>query len=309
MQFKTPSFWYPQPAQNGGALSALLTPFSWLYGLGHTLHQKRGSPKQAGIPVICVGNITAGGSGKTPTAIALSYLIRQQSKEAHPCFLTRGYGDDEQKILEQHCPVIVNADRFAGAQQAKAQDYTVVIMDDGMQNTSLHKDLTFVVIDGGMGFGNQKMIPAGPLRTPLSTGLDKADAFVLIGEDKHDIVAKLPLNKPLFRAHIKPSRLPEKEASYLAFAGLGYPQKFFSFLEELGLDLFETVSFPDHYAYSEDDINALIKKAEKENIRLITTEKDIVKVPEFLRPQIDVLPITLQWDNQKALVEFLKDYI
>ncbi len=308
MKFKTPSFWYNK---NKRLCKYALTPFSWLYGLGHMAHQKSAAkPYNCGVPVICAGNVVAGGSGKTPTAIAFLELIKVHNLAEAPFFLTRGYGGDEDKILSQHALTIISADRAEGAREAVERGADLIIMDDGFQNPHLHKDINLIVTDGAMGFGNERLIPAGPLRQPLDKALNKADGFVVIGTDKRDIHGSLPKDKPAFIASFEPLEKLKFDGPYVAFAGLGYPEKFFNFLrEDLGANVIESAPFPDHYAYRADDIRVLGALAKKHNAKLITTEKDAMRLPAVDGVDIEVLPVKLKWKNEKSIVEFLSKQI
>lgn len=305
MPMKTPTFWYPK---TGGVslLSLLLTPFSWLYGLGHQLHQKMGHNEKVDIPIICVGNLTAGGSGKTPTTIALMELVKANKIAKSAAFLTRGYGGDEEQILQKHGPVLINANRLVAAREALAENKDLLIMDDGLHNPTLHKDIKLVVIDGEIGFGNRKLLPAGPMRTPLNKGMALADAFIFLGEDRKDVKRLLPSDKPVFDATLQPAYQPDTNKNYIAFAGIAYPDKFFNFLRErLGLELLQTVSFADHHPYSEADMKMLHQKANALDATLITTEKDYVKLAAEDQMKIKYLPISLSWNDESALLAFL----
>jgi len=305
MPLKTPTFWYPKTA-SASPLAHLLTPVSWLYGVGHGIHQKMGHYEKVDLPIICVGNLTAGGSGKTPTTIALMELVKAHNLVKKPAFLTRGYGGDEEQILQKHGHVLINANRLVAAREAIAQNKDLIIMDDGLHNPTLHKDIKLVVIDGEIGFGNQKLLPAGPLRTPLNKGLALADAFVFLGEDYKDVKRLLPADKPVFEATLQPSYQPDKNQNYIAFAGIAYPDKFFNFLKDrLGLDLLQTVSFADHHPYSEADMKMLHQKANALGATLITTEKDYVKLAAEDQMKIKYLPISLAWKDEGALLAFL----
>lgn len=309
MKLKTPSFWY-RKARAAHWAEILLAPISWLYEIGHAIHHRFTAPYKADIPVICIGNLVAGGSGKTPTALALMALLRKHALFQNPFFLTRGYGGDEDKILSAQAPTIVHADRVAGAKAAKEQGADAIIMDDGLQNPSLHKDLKIVVIDGQMGLGNYKTLPAGPLRQPLEKGLIEANMFLMIGRDRHNVIEILPENTPVFWAILQSTQTPPADQTYLAFAGLGYPEKFFSFLREtLGLKIVETISFPDHYAYTARDIEQLSRKADILGATLITTEKDMVRIPESMRGDILTLPVELLFEDEDAVLSFIKNRV
>lgn len=302
MPMKTPNFWY---GENEHAPLWLL-PLSWLYGLGRWTHKTLTRSYKPKAKVLCIGNIVAGGSGKTPSALSIMDIIKKEKLAEAPFFLTRGYGGDEDQILSKHALTIVNANRKAGAIEAQERGADLILLDDGFQNPSLHKDISIVVIDGSMGFGNRALLPAGPLREPIAGGLKRADGFILIGEDLRDIEPSLP-DKPLFRAHFKPTAKIDKKAKYIAFAGLGYPQKFFNTLRDLvGEHLLETVSFPDHHPYTKNDLQALRDKALELGATLITTEKDAARLSET-DDDIEVLPVEMEWQDKGALTAFLKE--
>jgi tetraacyldisaccharide 4'-kinase len=320
---KTPAFWYRRPEDPPAPLESALAPLSRLYAFFYRLHQSSKTPYRSTIPVACIGNVVAGGTGKTPTALALMDLIRQAGLAQNPHFLIRGYGGsergpvlvdplmhsawevgDEALILVRSAPTIVAADRAAGAQFAERRGADLLLMDDGLQNPGLHKDLKIIVLNGEMGFGNKRLIPAGPLRQPLGEGLGKADAFILIGPDTRGALADLPAGKPILRAALraKPSQPIDTSARYIAFAGLGYPDKFFNFLKEsVKLDIVDTVRFADHCPYGESDLRMLEARARAHNARLITTEKDFLRIPKINAPEIDVIPVEMAFENEDDL--------
>lgn len=319
MTFKTPDFWYRDKNTKAPLAETLLTPLSWLYNLGTEIHKGTKSPQKLPVPILCVGNINAGGSGKTPTAIALLKLIRSYNLAKKPFFLTRGYGGtlkktiivdpeihtykdvgDEALLLTRHGPTIVSSNRLKGAELAKKSGADLIIMDDGLQNYDLMPDIKVIVVDGLMKFGNEKTIPAGPLREPLQTGLAKADFFVLINQN-----ANIPSPQPVFKATPEtPIKLCDKRP-WLAFSGLGYPQKFFSYLKnDLHLNITETRGFPDHHPFTPNDLETLNRRAEQIGAKLITTEKDAVRLPA--NNNIQILPIHLTWENEDALVKLLR---
>ena len=331
MTLKTPNFWYRPEDSSPSCLEHILTPISAVYGFLYTLDQSIHSKHQANIPVFCIGNISAGGTGKTPTAIAFMNTIRKHELAKNPYFLIRGYGGaedgpllanpkehtawdigDEALILAEHAPTIVACDRAAGAQMAEEHGADMLIMDDGLQNPGIYKDLRFVVINGEMGFGNQKLMPAGPLRQPLKKGFEITDGFILIGEDERNVVSSLPANTPLLKAQLKggPDFKADKNAKYIAFAGLGYPQKFFNFLKNtLGLDVVESIAYSDHHPYEEDDLQALHEKAQNLDAKLITTEKDFMRLPQIDGIDVVTVPVEMHWNNENALVNLLKKSI
>ncbi len=304
-------------------------PLTALYRLGYEIHQHRGRRQKFDIPIICVGNINAGGTGKTPTVIALMRTIKKIKLAPSPFFMSRGYGGgelgplmvdpakhtawhtgDEPIMLATIAPTIVSRRRADGILMAMYRRADLIVMDDGLQNPDLQKDINLVVINGDMGFGNGKMLPAGPLREPLSNGLKNADAFVLIGEDRRGVLDLLPVDKPVFRGTLHAENQPAPEKKYIAFAGIGYPEKFYRFLrEKISLDIVDTIDFPDHYPYTEEDIQNLSARAASQNAVLITTEKDFMRIPTHQNKDISVLKICLEWDDEPALAAFLQSKI
>ncbi|MGH1398177.1 MAG: tetraacyldisaccharide 4'-kinase [Alphaproteobacteria bacterium] len=322
MTLKTPSYWYPKDERRDWRRMALC-PFASLYGVFFKLHQGMTRTKKAPLPILCLGNLVAGGTGKTPSAIAVLNYLKDQGLADNPGFMLRGYGGaergpllvntakhsawdvgDESLILAQHAPTIVSADRIAGAALAAKHGIDFLVMDDGLQNPGIQKDISIIVVNGEMGFGNGKMMPAGPLREPLERGLAKADAFLLIGDDRAGVLDMLPDDVPVLRGHLKPS--PDFKANlkqrYFAFAGLGYPDKFFNFLrDDLGLNVVETQAFGDHCPYGAGDFRALREKAKSMDARLITTTKDYLRLPIGDKDLVDIVPVAMEIDGLDTL--------
>jgi tetraacyldisaccharide 4'-kinase len=323
---QAPKFW---GNPKSSVASILLRPAACLYNLAATLRQKLASPWEAPIPVICVGNLVAGGAGKTPVVLKILEMLKQRGNSPHA--LSRGYGGnltgpiqvdpehhtyietgDEPLLLASHAPTWVSIDRVQGAQAAR--EANVIVMDDGFQNPSLFKNLSLVVVDGRYGFGNGQIIPAGPLRESIKDGLGRADAIVLIGDDdttvektiRHYCEKKLPILRATLLAG--PDARELKGQAVFAFAGIGDPRKFFKTLEETGCTLVEQISFADHHPYSTSEINALKEAAEKKNAILITTEKDAIRLPNSTRDGIKILTIDLKW-NDEAAVHTLLDQL
>lgn len=317
MRLEPPSWWYgSRPVDR--IKSDLLLPAAWLYGLAANARFKLVTPYRSHLPVICIGNFTAGGAGKTPLSLALAAILRDMGRA--PAFLTRGYGGrtagphwadasrdpaaqvgDEALLLARAAPTLVAQDRPSGARAIEESGADVIVMDDGFQNPSLMKDLSFVAIDAGAGIGNARVLPAGPLRAPLGAQLSRADALVLIGEGHCDGLPFHFAEKPLLKADIVPSDDAAwlRGASVLAFAGIGRPAKFFATLERLGARIAEAAPFPDHHLYTEREAAALLAKAERLGAALVTTEKDWVRLggtaPALmtLRRSARVLPVRL----------------
>ncbi len=313
---KTPKYW-----QSNSLLSKILTPIGWLYGLATQMRLKLKKAPKADIPVICIGNITAGGTGKTPVSVSVAKMLATDMY--HPFFLTRGYGGklqnvmvntkkhsaedvgDEPLLLAQQAQVIVNANRYEGAKLAIQEGADIAIMDDGFQNPSLHKDLSFLVFDGSYGIGNGKIIPAGPLRETFENGIKRADALIILGKDKHNLAERCKL--PVFFGHTEALQTTVNNGKVLAFAGIGHPQKFYHTLGQLGFDVAETIDFPDHHFYRKEELENILQKAKELNAEVYTTGKDFVKIPPSLQKYINVLEIAVVWDNPDELLKFIKE--
>lgn len=312
---QAPAFW-----QKDDWKARALMPVAWLYGLAGMIRQRGVQPKRVRIPVICVGNLVAGGAGKTPTCLALGALLRAQGQRV--AYLTRGYKGtvtgpvrvdtathmsvdvgDEALLLAHDSVTWVARDRFAGAEEAVAAGADVIIMDDGYQNPTLKKDLSILVIDGTYGIGNGRLIPAGPLRETPEAGLSRADAVVLIGADDHDVASQVRGRVPLVRAAL----LPRQEASHLngkrvfAFAGIARPGKFFGTLIDIGAELVQWRAFPDHHAYRPVEVMQLIEEAAKQNAVPVTTRKDWVRLPPAAQDMVEVVDVTLSWRRPEAV--------
>jgi tetraacyldisaccharide 4'-kinase len=296
MPLEAPFWWY----RKRGAIASALAPVGRIYG-GVAERRFAGTqPYRSRLPVICIGNFTAGGGGKTPTAIAVARLLIDLG--ARPCFLTRGYGGkskgpalvtkgqsaeevgDEPLVLAEAAPTMVAADRSAGVKAIEASAASVIVMDDGFQNPSLAKDFSFVVVDADAGIGNGLVMPAGPLRAPLEAQMTRSDAIIVIGDGgkaKSVIDAAAAAGKPLLKARMVP--LQDKRwlgvMPVIGFAGIARPEKFFATLRNNGARLIDTRSYPDHYRYSERQARSLLKEAKEYNAMLVTTEKDWVRLP------------------------------
>lgn len=313
---QAPLFWNKQ-----NYLSKLLFPLGCLYAGITALRLKIHRPVRVNVPVICIGNLTAGGSGKTPTAISIAEILQRAG--FNPGFITRGYGGklqnvivnpathsaadvgDEPLLLAKQAPVAVNHRRDQAAQLSITNGADIIIMDDGFQNPSLYKDKSVLVIDGAVGLGNCYPIPAGPLREFFSSGIKRADALIILGEDIHHI-AQLSPQLPVFKGKVAPKTQKLKfSKKVLAFAGIGRPDKFFNSLKDCGADIIKTYSFPDHHFYTEDELKSLIQEALDHDADIFTTSKDMVKIPPYLQPHFHQLEITIVWENENALKEFL----
>ncbi len=319
---KTPSHWY-----DDGALARVLAPLGWLYGLAGTLRRGAAQPWTAPVAVVCIGNLTAGGTGKTPVAVDIAARLKRRDIKAH--LLSRGYGGteqgptcveaqsrdwrrfgDEALLLAQAAPTWVAVDRKAGAEAACKAGAGAIIMDDGFQNSQLTKTLSIIVVDGGVGFGNGRLIPAGPLRETLADGLARTDAVVVMGEDQagaRERINQLAPNLSVFAAELEPLNADAiKGKKVFAFAGIGRPEKFFDTLRKAGADVVESRAFGDHHPYELGEIEAIIKRAEAIGAVPMTTAKDAVKLTPEHQAKVEVLDISIRWENEKDIEAFLE---
>lgn len=320
-----PHFWRDHP--RGSRASApltrfLLTPLASLYAMMGRRRIARTAPVDPGLPVICVGNLTLGGAGKTPVAAAIRLELASRGLRA--ATLSRGYRGaltgvhrvdpvadtasdtgDEPLMLAASGESWISRDRPAGAAAMRAAGIDVVILDDGHQNPTLLKTGSIVVIDAAEPFGNRHVFPKGPLREPVAGGLARADAVVLMGEG--DIPAEVAAGSvDVLRARLAPVA-PLPPGAYVAFAGIGRPQRFFDSLSAMpGVVLADAVPFPDHHMYSPSDISFLTKLAvERGSARLVTTSKDRVRLPAEFRRTVDVLPVEAVFEDTDALARLL----
>ncbi|WP_316013736.1 tetraacyldisaccharide 4'-kinase [Roseobacter sp. HKCCA0434] len=306
---KAPGFWYREP----GLGAALLSPLSALWAIGARRRAARPC-QRVPIPVICVGNLTVGGTGKSPTVMALVEMCRARGVEPH--ILSRGYGGsvagpvavtaqmtadevgDEPVMLRDFAQVWVARDRLAGAQAAAEEGAQTLILDDGFQDPSLCKDLSILVVDAETGFGNGRLLPAGPLRERVADGVARADLALMIGQGDGP---SLPL--PTARGRIEPLRtgMPWAGLPVVAFAGIGRPEKVFATLRGLGVDLKAAHGFGDHAPYTPAILSRLEAEARRHGAQLVTTEKDAARLPADFRAKVLPLAVRLHLHDGTAL--------
>lgn len=319
---KTPQFWYPSD-DRPGPWARCLRPLSWLFE-GATARRVARRGAQASVPVICVGNINAGGTGKTPTVIALIMLLKEMGVSPH--VVSRGYGGqlkgpvavdpqrhsasdvgDEPLLLAAFAPVWVARDRLAGVRRAQKAGAELIVMDDGFQNPSVIKDLSLIVVDAAKGFGNGQVIPAGPLREPVGAGLARGDLLLTIGaptdQERFADRFALPPGLPRIRAALSPlpTGVDWSDTRAVAFAGIGHPEKFFDTLKQLGAEVVRAHALADHQALSPALMNRLLRDAAVHRATLVTTEKDAVRLPAAFRQQVLTLPVRLTFEDDIAL--------
>lgn len=318
---RAPAFWY-RPV--GGA-ARILSPIAALYAYGTARRLAKTRPTQLDVPVICVGNINVGGTGKTPTVIALLAHLTDLGIAAH--VVSRGHGGylsgpvqvderrhradqvgDEPLLLSAFAPTWIAKDRLAGAKAAMMAGAECIILDDGHQNPALHKDISIVVADAARGFGNERVLPAGPLREPISTGLARADLLLTIGTAKaqqrflglHE--DHLPAGLPHISGRVMPLQTGMDWAGLrvLAFAGIGMPDKFFATLRSLGAEITHQEALDDHQPLSDALMTRLAKEAKTKGAQLVTTEKDAVRLPASFRSEVLTVPVRLQIEDWGA---------
>ena len=323
---RAPAFW-----QRGsvGAQALLLQPLALIYGAIAAREMARPGV-QGTAPILCIGNFTLGGTGKTPAALALAQMLRDMGEV--PAFLSRGYGGtlsgpeplqvdpslheaadvgDEPLLLARHAPAFICTDRIAGAEAAARAGASVVVMDDGLQNPSLHKDLALAIVDGATGLGNGLCLPAGPLRAPMSAQWSKTDAVVIVGEGLAGArVAEMARarGRAAFRARLAPvdgARLNGRRI--YAFAGIGRPEKFFDTLRSCGAELVGTRAFDDHQAFAPEDLKRLAADAKAAGAdSVVTTEKDAARIAPGTLPGLDVLRVDMIFADEPALRALLR---
>lgn len=317
-----PAFWYDTQKPAHAWAGRLLSPLGKVYGWAVRKRFDFYFPVPMAKPVVCVGNLVTGGAGKTPVVESLVPLMQDAGYNPH--ILTRGYGGeepgplqvspnrdtaadvgDEALLLVEKAPTWVSRSRPLGAQAAIDTGATLIIMDDGFQNPAIFKDFALLVADGAVGFGNGRIMPAGPLREEIPFGLSRADAVVIVGEDKAGVAATLKRHAdiPLFYAQLKPvAGNPDVAGKKVfAFAGIGRPEKFRDTLVEAGAQLEGWGSFEDHYPYETEDLKELVTAADAQGAMIVTTAKDHVRLPSALKDKVKKFCVRLEWQDPGAL--------
>jgi len=318
---RAPEFWW---TPDGGARAAALLPLAWAWTAAAAARRAWTRPVRVAVPIVCVGNLTVGGAGKTPVVDDLA--LRLAGRRPH--ILLRGHGGrergplrvdpdrhdaaavgDEALLHARRAPTWIGGDRRASAAAAIAAGAGLLLLDDGHQNPGLAKDLALLVVDGASGFGNGRVVPAGPLREPVAAGLARAHAVVVMGPDRAGLAAALAGGPPVLRAALVPDpehALALAGRAVVAFAGIGRPEKFFATLEELGARLVARAAFADHHPYDGGDLAGLARRAEADGARLVTTAKDLVRVPPAWRDRVTALAVRVRWDDPAALDRVLE---
>ncbi|HEX2216955.1 MAG TPA: tetraacyldisaccharide 4'-kinase [Xanthobacteraceae bacterium] len=330
---RPPAFWWEEKPS---IAAALLQPFAAVYG-AVAAGRLRGPGNGAGVPVVCIGDLTLGGAGKTPAAIAAAKLLASVGEQ--PAFLTRGYGGglsgpilvdpashnamdvgDEPLLLAREFPTVVARDRVAGVHAARAASAGIVVMDDGFQNPAVAKDCSVLVVDAGRGIGNGRVFPAGPLRAPLAAQIERAHALLVVGSGERAapvVAAAVAAGRSLFQGRLQPAASTHSQLCarpVLAFAGIGIPEKFFATLAAAGIEVAVGHGFADHHRYTAADAARLLDEAEQKNLQLVTTEKDFVRLPHEgptaeLRRRTRTLPVRLVLDDEGGFLALLLQHV
>jgi tetraacyldisaccharide 4'-kinase len=319
---RAPNFWNVKSGRESAPiLRALMMPLSYIYDYWTQKRIYEAKVEYIGAPVISIGNITLGGTGKTPITLEICNIVNDLWGK--PAIVSRGHGGeiidaikvdinshnaknvgDEPIMMAHYNDVFIGRNRPIAAKLAIENGAKIIILDDAHQNPYLHKNLSFVVIDGAVGFGNHQICPAGPLRETIETGLKRADAIIWVGNRELEKEELEDFHKPIFYADIKPQKT-QYSGKYLAFCGIGRPHKFENSLKEANVEILDLIPFADHHYFKPNELKNLQNRANELGAKLITTEKDYVRLPKEFAQNCEVFKIKIEFHNPKYLREYI----
>jgi tetraacyldisaccharide 4'-kinase len=321
---KAPKFWY---LKKDTYLSRILYPLSLLFRLGTKIRNITNHPNKSSLPIICVGNIVVGGAGKTPVSLKIGKILSKAGYSPH--FISKGYAGiikdctlveswhspksvgDESLLLSEIAPTWVGINRNESIKLAANKGSDCIIMDDGFQNPTIHKDFSIIVINSSQEFGNTRVMPAGPLRESIKRGLSKTNLIIVIGDVTKYLQKTIPNHIPLIPAkfNIINENKIFKGQKITAFAGIAYPEKFFTSLREQGAKIVKEITYPDHHIYDENDLLSLAETANKTQSVLVSTRKDFVRIPKSYRSLVNTLDGEIIFENEDLIKEILSNVI
>ena len=323
-----PDFWYNVSLKINPFKKIFLWLLSLLFSAGAFFKKQLTRTRAVSKPVICIGNLTIGGAGKTPTTLSIAQYLKGKGKAV--AIISRGYkGElkgplhvgpthhtalevgDEPLLMAHSFETWISANRYKGAKAAIDQGADIILLDDGLQHPTLKQDLKICVVNTNQKFGNENRIPLGPLRENLQKGLERIDAILTVSNTLEERFS-LNIQKPLLRTEIalnKKDWAALKDKKLIAFAGLAHPEKFFETLRLEKFNILKTLPFPDHYTYTQKDLKKLINLAEQEQAQLVTTQKDWVRLPKEFQEQIAQLRITLEYQDPHLLRRLLDPFL
>ena len=320
---KSPKFW----SKKNHFLSFCFLPLSLIYQASHVLIRKFTTELSIKVPTICVGNLTMGGNGKTPVVNEIRRLLTDKSKFKKIFILSRGYNasmqgphlvldndhahkvGDEALLHRENGPVCVSKNKKEGAKFCVKEGADLLILDDGFQSKNIKKDISFIVIDSTLKFGNERIFPSGPLREGVKYGLSRADAIIYIKNNKKKLELKLNKKVKIFNAIRKIEIKGKVNKNIYAFCGIGIPENFFKSLSDLGLNIICKKTFPDHHKFLDHEIENIIKISKEKNLQIITTSKDLVKINVKFKKEILFAKLSIHFESEKEIINFIKKKI
>lgn len=321
---KAPKFWYQK---KDTIYSQVLYPFSLLFRLGTKIRNLINHTNKSPLPIICIGNIVIGGAGKTPVALKIGKILIKAGYKPH--FISKGYAGiiktntlveswhspksvgDEPLLLSEIAPTWIGTNRNKSIILANNKGGDCIIMDDGFQNPTIHKDFSIIVINSSQEFGNKRVIPSGPLRESINRGMSRTNLIILIGEKTKDLEKLIPSHIPVISAqfNINNENKIFKGQKITAFAGIAYPEKFFNSLREQGAKIVKEITYPDHHIFDENDLLNLAEVANKTKSILVSTQKDFVRIPKSYRSLVNTLEGEIVFKNNDLIKEILSNVI